>query len=176
MDKWGKTQSTLEEFAKSFDRSARLRPKRSKLWGLTGPLSTFATTIGRTVYIPADWTSYQVLSVIPHEVGGHVKQFRWCGLGIHPNAGILGMIIVYLWGIFFPIGLAYGRYRCELHAEIVSWRYHLKRGIMSTLEVKRRADWFGSLVVGSAYLYAWPRSLGLRGFQKAAQKVISEHQ
>lgn len=173
-DSWWHNRAELQEFAQTFDRSARLALKTSRVWNI-GALRTFATTIGRTVYIPADWSSGQVMRVLPHEVDGHVKQFRYAGLCIHPNLGIFpGMFLVYVWGVLFPVLFAWGRYRCELHADTKSWQFHLRAKLWTPVEVKSRAEYFGKLVAGKPYIWAMPRRWVLWGFGRRANKVIRE--
>jgi hypothetical protein len=169
---WALEKTYLEAFAKTFDPSARLAVKRSKLW--VGGLKTNATTLGRTVYIARHWTSDQVRRVIPHEVLGHVKQFRYCGLGIHPTLGFPGMALIYVWGVIFFIFLAWGRYRCELHADTVSWRYHLKQRTWGPVQVRHRARQFAKTVSSWSYLKAWPKFWVIWGFKRRAEKVIKE--
>lgn len=135
----------------------------------------FATTLGSRIYIPETWTYQQVAAVIPHEAAGHVRQFRWCGLGIHPDVGFFpGMFLIYVWGVIFPVFLAWGRYRMELHADTQSWRYGLKKGIATPFDIRRRAEWFGGVVASSAYAWAVPRRWALWGFRRRAEAVIRE--
>jgi len=157
------------------DKSTRLVPKTSGLWKVSKALQTFATTIGRTVYIPEDWTYSQVKQALPHEVLGHVKQFRYCGLGIHPTLGIFpGMFFLYVWGIFFPIFLAWGRYRLELHAETKAWKYYLVRENSPATKawVERRSKSSSERVGGKEYFYSVPKFWAMWGFKRRARKVI----
>jgi len=157
----------------TLDPAARLAVKESGLWGITSALKHFATTIGRTVYIPPDWDASSVRNVLPHEILGHVKQFRWCGLGIHPTLGIFpGMALVYVWGIIFPLWLAWGRYRCELHADSASWSWHLAKRLWTPNDVLTRAEGFATTVSSKAYAWAWPRKWALWGFTRRARQVI----
>jgi len=173
---WWHQREELEAFARTFDETARLRVKKSVLWSATRAIKTFATTIGRVIYIPVDWSASSVRSVIPHEVAGHIRQFRWAGFGIHPNLGIFpGMFLVYVWGTLLPVFLAWGRYRCELHADAQSWKYHLERGLWDSTDVRRRAERFADVVSGFAYIWAWPKAWCLAGFKKRAEQVIQEH-
>ncbi len=172
---WWHQKGELELFAKSFDPAARLSLKTGWVWKF-GALRTFATTIGRTMYIPANWTPDAVQRVIPHEVLGHVKQFRYAGLGIHPTLGIFpGMFFFYAL-MFFPIFLAWGRYRLELHADTKSWQYHLNMPVnnWSPAIVRARAERFAKLVGGKEYLYSVPRPWAVWGFKRRAEKVIKE--
>lgn len=173
-DSWWHQREKLEAFAKTFDRDAKLSLKKSFVWKI-GALKTFATTVGATVYIPADWTSEQARWVIPHECLGHMKQFRWCGLGIHPNLGIFpGMFLLYIFPAGLPIGLAWLRYRLEMHADSKSWEYMLKEGWRTPAEVRERAVDFAKTVASWNYVKAWPEKWAIWGFKRRAEKVIRE--
>jgi hypothetical protein len=171
---WWHDREELGVFARTFDRSTKLKLKQSKCWGITPALKTFATTIGHVVYIPAEWSTEAVRRVIPHEVAGHVKQFRYAGLGIHPSVGVFpGMFIAYLL-VFFPVLLAWGRYRLELHADTKSWEYHLRQKVCGPSEIRARADHFASTISGPAYAWCWPKPWALWGFRRRAEKVITK--
>lgn len=165
---WWHQRHRLEKFAKTFESSVRL--KLSPSW-----MGSMAKTFGHLVFIPADWTVSSAHNVIPHEVLGHVRQYRYCGFGIHPCLGFPLMFLLYIWGVIFPIYLAWGRYRLELHAETASWRYHLEARSQSAEDVLRDAERFASNVSGRPYLYAWPRSLTEWGFRRRAKKVIKKY-
>ena len=171
---WWHARGELEVVARSMHSRARLRLKQSKIWSINETQQTYATTIGATVYIPAEWTLEQVLWSLPHEVLGHVRQFHWAGLCIHPGAGIPLMVLIY--GIFmFPVFLAWGRYRCELHAEATAWAYHLRQGAVSLAYVRLSAVSFAKAVSSSAYAWAvWPR-WARWGFKRRAEAVIRRH-
>lgn len=172
---WWHMGGELEQFAQSFDPAARLATKDSRIWGVSDSMQTFATTIGRTVYIPVDWTADQVQRVIPHEVLGHIKQFRWAGFFIHPTIGIpLGLFLYAI--IPFPILIAWVRYRMELHAETKSWEYHLKLPINGWTPdyVRAKAQRFGKNVGGKAYFYSVPKRWAVWGFNRRAEKVIKK--
>lgn len=170
---WTEQHAELEAFARGFDKAARLKVKKSKLW--VGTLKTNATTLGRTVYIAEHWSEGSVRRVIPHEVLGHVKQFRYCGLGIHPSLGFLGMLLLYVWGGLFPIGLAWIRYRLELHADTQSWEYHLGAKILTPTQILSRARYFADRVASSAYIWPVWRSWAQWGFNRRANKVIRKN-
>jgi hypothetical protein len=167
---WWHHKDALERFARSFDPTARLALKESKVWDVSTAAKNYATTIGRTVYIPAHWTFYIAKQVIPHEVLGHVKQFRWAGFFIHPTVGIpLGLFLYFV--IPFPVLLAWVRYRMELHADAKSWEYHLEHG-WSPEKVRRRAEQFAEKVAGKPYVYSIPKRWARWGFRRKAEKVI----
>lgn len=182
--KWISQKALLTAYAQSFDPSAVLLPKSHwfgrvlnvlVFWmGREAFMERFATTVGPLVLIPDDWNANQARSSIPHEVAGHVRQFRWFGLWIHPWAGVPLMGLVY--GLlFFPIMLAYFRYRLELHADTQMWRVLLRDGRASSSDVMHRAQRFAATVASWDYLKPWPAGLVKRGFEKAAKQVIEEH-
>jgi len=171
-DSWYHERHRLERLAKTMDPAAKLRLKTSKLWGVTSALKTFAITIGSTVYIPAEWSASQVEGVLPHEILGHMKQFRWCGLWIHPDLGLPLMAVLYLL-VFLPVYLAWGRYRLELHAETKSWCYHLENRRWLPDDVRSKAERSATNVSGAAYVWAVPRPWALWGFRRRAEKVIA---
>jgi hypothetical protein len=171
---WWHHKEELEKLAKTFDKSAKLALKQGGVWKLSSAMTTYATTIGRTVYIPADWTREKVIDVLPHECLGHIKQFRYCGLGIHPTLGIFpGMFFIYVWGIIFPIFLAWGRYRMELHAETKAWEYKLENNLLGPVALRIRAVRFAKAVGGKPYVYSVPKRWATWGFKKRAEKVIN---
>lgn len=72
-------------------------------------MSRYVTTLGRTVYVPADWSERSDLSrylTLRHEAV-HLGQFR--------RFGWVGMAVLYLMPLF-PVGLALGRARLEWEA------------------------------------------------------------
>ncbi len=178
--KWGYQKASLQTYARTFDRSAVLMSHGHWFWravlfvGFWIPKDRFAQTLGPLVGIPDDWTVEQVKGLLPHECGGHIRQFRWFGLGIHPWVGLPGMALVY--GLlFFPIGLAYFRYRLELHADAVKWRTLLKERKASPSDIMGRAQRFAATVAGWTYLKPWPAALVKRGFVRKAKRIIEEH-
>ncbi len=92
----------------------------------------------------------------------------WCGFPIFAALYLL---------VFLPVLLAYFRYRAELHADVVSWRWAMVNAndgwtpSMIRMHARERAD----SVCGGKYVFSWPRSLGRRGYTQAAAKVISQH-
>lgn len=166
---WWHRREELERYTKTLDPAACCALKKSRIWNI-GALKTFATTIGRTVYIPANWTFDQAESCMPHEVLGHVKQFRWAGFFIHPTVGIpLGLILYLL--CFFPIYGAWVRYRAELHAEVQAWKFKLKYKLITRIQIKARAVRFAGMVGGKQYVYALPKFWVLWGFIRKVKKV-----
>jgi hypothetical protein len=175
IDKWIHHQAVLGFSARQFDPAAKLKVKKGWLWERVSPGDNFAVTIGNTVYLPEGWSHDKVLYILPHEIGGHVKQFRIAGLGIHPILGIFpGMFLFYL---LFPVPIlfAWGRYRCELHAESAAWRKHLESGFYTIEDVLEKARFFSQLISGRAYWWAMPKGWARRGFLRRAQKIIWEY-
>jgi hypothetical protein len=171
-DSWLSNKDRLESFAKTFDSAARLKQKRSFVWKLAN--ENAAITIGRTVWLSPKWTEWQVRNVIPHEVGGHVRQYRYCGFGIHPNAGI--PIFLVLYGlVFFPILLAWVRYRFELHAETQEWNYRLEQGQTAPNDVRTGAEKFAIKIASAMYWFAIAKPWVLWGFKRRAEAVIADH-
>jgi hypothetical protein len=179
MDTWKNRRAELQQYARTFDRSAILLPHSHWFFRVLLflafwiPRGAFAQTVGPLVGIPDEWDYDKVCRLIPHEVAGHIRQFRWFGLWIHPWVGVIPMGIVYGL-IFFPVGLAYFRYRLELHADIQRWKVVLRSGDWTPETVLARARRFAETVSGKVYLWAWFKPLVMRGFEKAARRVIIE--
>jgi hypothetical protein len=106
----------------------------------------FTTTIGKTIAVPPQartWDDLAWLETLTHE-GTHVLQFKKYTPVLFGLAYLL---------CFFPIGLAYVRYRAERRAYVNGF----------TALLKYRPDLRPALVAhgvaqmtGSNYLYAWP--------------------
>ena len=174
---WLHNREALERFAKTLDPAVSLHAKSSIVWRVLSVVirdfDKAATTIGPRVYFADEHPYDYVKSVIPHEVLGHVRQFRWCGLGSR-WAGCLIFALLYV-VLFLPLYLAWPRYRLELHADTASWRYHLEQELWSYEDVRARAKYFGAAVASQKYLYALPRFWVLWGFRRRAETVIRQH-
>jgi len=132
-------------------------------------LTQFASTFGPIVGIPEEWEDPE--ETIVHEVGGHVNQFGWFGLFIPyvgPWIGILGMILFY--GLLFPVGFNWFRYRLELHADKQRWKYMLQHGVSSDA-ILERAMSFAETISSWQYGKPIPKSWALWGFSRVARKV-----
>ena len=178
--RWVYQRSTLQTYARTFDPAAVLLPHSHWFWravlavAFWIPKGKFAQTIGPIVGIPDDWDVADARGAIPHEVGGHVRQFRAFGFWIHPWVGLPLMGLFY--GLlFFPVYLAYFRYRLELHADSVKWRTLLKQGWASPSDIMNRAQHFGNTVSSWTYLKPWPAVLVRGGFTRKAKSVIGEY-
>lgn len=172
----------LNTFARTFDPSAKVLIKDDSpfmkflsvlVWVFNREFMTrFATTIGNRVYIPRSWLGRDLRRLLVHEVGGHVRQCRACGLGIHPWVGFPIYMLLYML-VFFPLGLAWPRYRFELGADAVAWRWSLDNG-ESPDSVRERAKAFARTVGGWDYLRPWPSSWVMSGFMKRVELEISK--
>lgn len=167
-------------FVKTLDSSARIFVKDdSVLMKILGFLmfwnpafmTGFATTVANRVYIPRGWFGRDIRKILVHEVSGHVKQCRMCGLGLHPLVGLPLYTLLYL-VLPFPIMGAYFRYRFELGAEVKAWKWMLKNGFFVD-DVRKDMEYFSEKVAGSAYGFPWPKPLVLRGFRTALEKVLA---
>lgn len=170
----------LGEFARTLDPSAVILVKDSSplmralaivvaLFNKTF-MATYATTICNRVYVPRAWLGRDLRRLLVHEVRGHVRQCRACGLGIHPWVGFPIYAVLYLL-VFFPVLLAWPRYRLELAADAAAWEWSLNAGD-APADVRARADSFAETVAGWGYLSPWFRPLVLRGFRLRADRVV----
>jgi hypothetical protein len=131
----------------------------------------YATTICNRVYIPRSWLGRDLQRLLVHEVEGHVRQCRWCGLGIHPWVGFPVYMLLYLL-VFFPIGLSYFRYRFELGAEEKTWLWALANR-QPVAEIRARSDNFALTVSSWDYFKPWPRAWVAKGFKRKLDKVLA---
>ena len=202
---WIAERFKYENIAAEIEPAARLRTKDSWLWKVLWVLMTvfslglsllkmswstffkiYATTIGPIQGYPR---SFERLGrrLLVHECQ-HVKQAVFCGyfipiLGWIPGrwgrhfcawVGLPFMLLGYV-VLPFPIGLCYGRYRLELDADIVSWKWALKNKKGYTpKDVRDHATARVDKVAGGAYLWAWPKPLVRRGYKKASERVIAK--
>lgn len=187
---WENDRVFLEAYAQSYDKSAKLIVKETSIfmkfcaWLLfllsfgkykrETFLEEMATNIGNRLYIPSGWSSQSVEHVLPHEVGGHTKQARKCGLGLHPMIGLPIMAIAYIF-IFLPVFLAFPRLFFEIDADKEFWRVVLNGPTVNPELVimshaRRRAEYLASV----KYFWSVPKSVALHFYEKAARGVINE--
>lgn len=128
-----------------------------------GFMDRFATTL-LDVYIPEEWGMTSARRVLPHELRHAVQARR-------------GLLVGWGWFYLFfplPLGLAWGRFWCELDADRAGWKARLdEAGEHAVLEVRQDATRRADSVCGAAYLWAWPASWGLRAYRKAVEEVIA---
>jgi hypothetical protein len=172
----------LNVLARSFDKSAVVLVKEDS-WFMKflnifvrvfnkNFMTEYTITIGNRVYMTQANMDRECGYLIAHEVGGHVRQCRYFGFGIHPWVGFLFYMIAYLF-LVFPTQAAYLRYRLELAADAVAWRYALDHG-MTADWVRARAVAFANKVSSWDYFQSWPDGWTLWGFQRKAEKVIQK--
>ena len=110
-------------------------------------LSGYVTTIGRMIYVPDDWASWDLqerVDVLRHELV-HVEQFA--------RYGLLPMAIAYLL-VPFPVGIAWCRMRLEREAYEETLRAAHERGGRAGAEGKRAE--LRRRFIGPDYLWMWP--------------------
>ena len=162
--------------AKRFDPRAKVQLKTGWVWKMSPALKNSATAIMDTVYFPVDWTAESCCNKMCHEVKGHVKQFSFFGFG-NPKVGIVLMTLIY--GLlFFPILLAWGRYRLELHACATEWEHFFRgqsgsRG-MEDYILNAWSPHQADSISGKMYVYAVPHFWARWGYKRKAKKVIAK--
>jgi hypothetical protein len=184
---WTAEHSRLEALAREIEPSVRLETKDGWHWralaGLAalatlGGLSRrafledYATTIGPLHGYPSAWSVARVERTLVHEAR-HTRQARWCGLGLHPWLGMPLFAVLYLLTPL-PMGLGLARFLFELDADRAVWRHALAAGARPET-IRARAREFGARVCSGHYGWPLPRALGLRLFDRAAQRAIAAH-
>lgn len=182
---WVKDKERYQAIARKIDSSVKLTTKDGWIWKAIAWflfiitfgrfkrkrfLENFATTLGPIQAYPRSWPRLREGTLV-HE-SRHTRQARWFGFGIHPWVGLPLMGLFYLL-LPLPVGLAYFRYRLELDADRAKWKFWLSVGKKPDL-IRRRAREFAETITSAAYAWSWPRGLVVKGFLKAAEKVISE--
>ena len=117
--------------------------------GNSAYMTRYVTTLGQTIYLPADWSerSEQTQIIILHHEAVHLEQFR--------RYGKLGMAVIYLFPIL-PLGLALGRARIEWEAYAETLRATAEiEGIDAARDAELR-EHIVQQFVGPAYGYMWP--------------------
>lgn len=182
---WYSDLGRYTAIASRFDPSVTLTTKDSWFWKVLATLLTivtfgrmsrqrfltdFATTIGPVIAIPREWELVPT-ELLVHEIKGHVHDQRMLGMGISPWLGLPLYALLYLL-CFFPLGLAFARYRFELRADYQAWVWMLQNRVPEK-DVRARAASFGRTVGSAAYGWAWPRCE--QRFVEAADYLISVH-
>lgn len=148
-------------------------------------LEQYTTTLALVMAVPRQYFGIN-LRLATHELAGHGAQFIFAGwfapiVGwffgrrVRAFAGLLPMALVY--GLLpLPAGLCYGRYRLELEADIVSWRWALQSGYWGPLGILNHAFTRIDKVSGGAYFWPWPKPWVRKGYLAAAKRVIKEYE
>ncbi|MEO0324207.1 MAG: hypothetical protein AAF447_14700 [Myxococcota bacterium] len=117
--------------------------------GQSAYMTRYVTTLGQTIYVPADWharPARERYCVLRHEAV-HLRQFR--------RFGWLGMSFLYLLPLL-PLGLAWGRARLEWQAYAETFRAHAEvYGVEAARGPGLRAH-VRSQFTGPAYGWMWP--------------------
>jgi len=174
------TLQEMDAFARSLDSSARVVPKDGS-WLMKviafflSPfnkrfMTDYAITIANKVYVPRSWEGRDLRRLLTHEVSGHVRQGRWCGLGIHPWVGMPVYWILYLLTLL-PIYLAYFRYKFEVLSELKACRLDLLEGESAKL-VREGLMRFVERITGKEYLFCWPRPLARWGANRSFDSLL----
>lgn len=144
-------------------------------------LEEFATTFVTRQGYPTAWPTLS-RRIVAHE-SRHTTQATWFGWLVLPLAWVSRRVRAWLGAPFFaavyfllplPIGLAYGRFRLELDAEVAAWRRGLREGWLSEREVRELATMQAELLSSGAYLWAWPRVWTVPAYAAAAAAVLRE--
>lgn len=121
-------------------------------------LTHYTTTVGRTLYFPLHWqrskAGYSDYVTLRHE-RIHVKQMEKCGFGSMGLGLFIFGLLYFL--VFFPVGLAWFRYRFEREAYVESYKAAKKVGL------KPNINFYIEAMTGSDYFWAWP-------FKKSVKK------
>lgn len=183
---WTADRERLQALARSIEPTVRLQTKDVWIWRLLGSLAAaatfggiskrrfleeFATTLGPLQGYPASWSVERVEAILVHEAR-HTWQARICGFGLHPWLGIPLFSLLYL-ALPLPLGFAWLRLLFEIDADRAAWRHALSRGA-SAEAIRARARGFAAVVCSGAYGWSMPRRLGLRLFERAADRTIAE--
>jgi hypothetical protein len=184
---WTGERARLEGLARGIEPSVRLQTKDGRLWRALATLAAvatlggisrrrfledLATTLGPLQGYPAAWSAERVEAILVHEAR-HTRQARLCGLGLHPWVGLPLFALLYL-ALPLPLGFAWLRLFFEIDADRACWRHALSRGAPPE-EIRARARSFGRIVCSGAYGWPVPARLGLRAFERAAERVIARH-
>ena len=174
------TLQEMNEFVRPLDSSAKVVFKDGSwlmkiiaffLWPFNRRfMADYAITIANRVYIPRTWEGRDLRRLLTHEVSGHVRQCRWCGLGVHPWVGMPLYWTLYLL-VLLPLLLAYFRYKFEVLSELKACRYDLLEGISAKIVRERLAD-FVTRITGKDYLFCWPRPWALWGANRSFDSLL----
>jgi hypothetical protein len=192
MESWTTRKDELQKFSRGFEKSAVLMTKDNwfckfiafVLQILTGTpyadnMKYFAMTVGPLIFIPKEWGGDMSLNkTLVHECR-HITQMKAFGLFIHPWIGLPLYTLVYLL-LFFPVGLAWFRYRFELDADTAEFRYlySLDTGseFIASMKgyIEDRVEYRAQDLSDGTYGWAWFYYFVKRGYEKKASEVLAE--
>lgn len=121
-------------------------------------LTHFTTVMGRTVYFPIGWdrskAGKSAYVILRHE-RKHIKQAEDLGRGNFWLGKALFILLYFL--VFFPIGLAWFRYKFEREAYVESFKACKRVGL------KPNVNQYIEAMTGPKYVWTWP-------FKKSVKK------
>jgi len=182
---WVAKRDIYEKLAREIDPSIRIVTKDAWPWRVLAALVTlctfggisyqaflreYATTIGPIQGYPRGWIELSERLLV-HEAR-HTQQARWFGLGLHPWLGLPLFGLLYLLTPL-PLGFAYVRWKFEIDADRVMYRWMLRHGYSADY-VRSRARSFGQTVCSGYYGWSWILK-GVSGFERAAEAAIKEY-
>ncbi len=148
-------------------RAADIALKCVTLYGQRTYLTRYVTTLGRTIYVPDDfdtWEPARACEVLRHEAV-HVAQFE--------RLGWIGMVLLY--GILpLPMGLAYGRARLEWEAYAETLRAVAEIEGLAAARSPALEDEIVRRFTGPDYGWMWPFPGVVRGWIRRALVEIEE--
>lgn len=147
--------------SKLIDASLRL----FTLGGQSAYLLRYVTTMGATIFVPADWEGRDAREryvVLRHEAV-HLRQFR--------RYGFVGMTLRYL-AAGLPLGLAWGRARIEWEAYEETLRALCEVHGTACLDDAAIRGYIVEQFVGPAYGWMWPFPKMISGWiDEAARRI-----
>ncbi len=145
-------------------------------------MNEFATTLITRQGYPPSWKTLSI-RVIIHECR-HTTQAVFFGWLLFPiswiNRRLRGWLGLPFFTLFyfvlpFPIYFAAGRFYLELDADKKSWRECLKSGVKTPNQIREHAKRRAERLSSGDYFWAWPKSLSLRSYKRAAEIIIEEY-
>jgi hypothetical protein len=162
--KWTENRARWTRLAKSVDPSIRLYTKNHWWWNLYGgeDRKEGITAWGPFIFIPEDCKRDLELAI--YHDGRHVQQMRWFGLGIHPLLGVIpwAMLLLFFLPVLFTV-----RFWFELDAEVYALNRKIATG-SSVIWARAELKGYVKDLCGPMYLYAWPKSWGMKIAEKKA--------
>lgn len=150
-----------DRFSRLIDRALRL----VTLGGQSAYMTRYVTTIGRTIYLPADWDARPDVDryvTLRHEAV-HLRQFR--------RYGLVGMSLLYLLPIL-PMGLALGRARLEWEAYAETLRAVAEAKGVAAAEDPALHGHVIRQFTGPAYGWMWPFPAVVRRWMRQTLEEI----
>jgi len=132
-----------------------------------------AVTVGPYVCIPGHWACWAAKTVLPHEICGHVAQYRICGFG-SALAGIPLFGLVYLL-LLLPAVFALGRMMLEAHAVWEQWKDDAQQGHNMELITWYDTEHWPKRLWSKSYFWAVPPVISRALFKHIRYKFLDRH-